>query len=477
MADQADVLLLAATAIEVDAIQEEHKSISGRKSREVTKSGRKYYDLGILNGASTYLGICEMGSNGAGSSQDAVARAIEALHPTSVIMVGIAFGMNASKQAIGTVLVAEQVVPYELQRVGPVTTLSRSPRPATSTRLRNFFKARRPSWSRSPLQFGPMLSGEKLVDNADFKALLLEACPEAIGGDMEGAGLFVAANEAKVDWIVVKAICDWADGLKSNPNKTEHQRLAAANAAAFVFDMLTSTDMLQPRRPARAVEAAQDWRFTGGFALDDLLLKKLPVDEPFGVTRYELCRAELTALLSGGDEAFEALAKETFDQHIRRTVGREHVQLQDARSALLVAHELMTRYSNFGRGVRSDTRLTRRRQIPGYFDRVYPNAVNTFVKDILRLAQDASAIKRLRLRPREAEIAAASRYIIRTAPLKVGRSLESAGPEVHAAYTLGRIINPSASVDAKKALFTFEHRVSKVLSQIAHGDDDRARQC
>jgi nucleoside phosphorylase len=54
--------------------------------------------------------------------------------------------------------------------------------------------------------------------------------PEAIGGDMEGAGLYAAAGVAKVDWILVKAICDWADGNKND----DAQQLAAHNAADFV---------------------------------------------------------------------------------------------------------------------------------------------------------------------------------------------------------------------------------------------------
>ncbi len=51
---------------------------------------------------------------------------------------------------------------------------------------------------------------------------------------MEGAGLYVAAHDAKVDWILVKAICDWADGNKDDTA----QALAARNAAEFVLHVL-----------------------------------------------------------------------------------------------------------------------------------------------------------------------------------------------------------------------------------------------
>ena len=55
---------------------------------------------------------------------------------------------------------------------------------------------------------------------------------EAVGGET-GAGLYVSSHEHKVDWIVIKAICDWADGNKSK-NKTARQKKAAMNAAQFV---------------------------------------------------------------------------------------------------------------------------------------------------------------------------------------------------------------------------------------------------
>lgn len=54
---------------------------------------------------------------------------------------------------------------------------------------------------------------------------------------MEGAGLYVSCNEHKVDWIIVKSICDFADGNKGE-NKAERQELAAKNAAVFVLHSL-----------------------------------------------------------------------------------------------------------------------------------------------------------------------------------------------------------------------------------------------
>jgi nucleoside phosphorylase len=69
-----------------------------------TLGDRTYHDLGTVNGSKVFMAISEMGSGGSGASQQTVQKAIEHLNPHAVIMVGIAFGINETKQAIGDVL-------------------------------------------------------------------------------------------------------------------------------------------------------------------------------------------------------------------------------------------------------------------------------------------------------------------------------------------------------------------------------------
>ena len=54
---------------------------------------------------------------------------------------------------------------------------------------------------------------------------------------MEGTGLYSAAQRRKVDWIIIKAVCDWADGNKGQ-DKAARQQLAAENAAHFTLHIL-----------------------------------------------------------------------------------------------------------------------------------------------------------------------------------------------------------------------------------------------
>ena len=90
-------------------------------------------------------------------------------------------------------------------------------------------------------QIGPILSGEKLVDNAEVKSVLFSRYPTAIGGEMEGAGFAADAERKKCEWIVLKAICDWGDGTKQK----HHQGFAAAAAVDLLTHVLTQVGALE----------------------------------------------------------------------------------------------------------------------------------------------------------------------------------------------------------------------------------------
>ncbi|PSB57640.1 hypothetical protein [Chamaesiphon polymorphus] len=182
-----------------------------------------------------------MGSGGVNASLQTVGKGIEALSPTAVIMVGIAFGVNESKQSIGDILVTEQLRLYDLQRVGTQDAQEqislRGDKPHASSWLINHFRSADVRWEGATVRFGTVLTGEKLIDNIDYRDRLRRIESEAIGGEMEGVGLYVACNDKKVDWILVKGICDWADGNKAQ-DKESRQKTAAQNAAEFVVHAL-----------------------------------------------------------------------------------------------------------------------------------------------------------------------------------------------------------------------------------------------
>ncbi len=236
--EHADILLVTATATETRAVIETLKASANSQVRRAFLGDKTYWDLGFIAAAHIYLVQTEMGSVGPSGSVLTVNDGIEALRPTSIIMVGVAFGVDEQKQRLGEILVSRQVLTYELQRLGRSNVAIRGDRVPASARLLDRCRAAAITWHGPEPHFGLVISGEKLVDNIDFRHQLAElAGGEVIGGEMEGAGLYSSAHRRKIDWILIKAICDWADGNKAI-GKSQRQRRAALNAASFVRHVL-----------------------------------------------------------------------------------------------------------------------------------------------------------------------------------------------------------------------------------------------
>jgi nucleoside phosphorylase len=241
-----DVLLMTVTQVETQAVLGRAAMIAPRAHESVRGALKIYHDLGEIGGARVFAVQSEMGAKTQGGSISTTLRAIWELKPSLVLMVGIAFGMAPDRQPIGKILVSAQLQDYELARYGTDTTtgeltvVPRGDRITAPARTLNQVKTAMTTWDDG--EYGGvdcclMLSGDKLVDNTSFRDQLLKLFPEARGGEMEGAGVAAMAHEAKVDWLVVKAVCDWADGQKYQ-QKEQRQALAAQRVAAFVFHAL-----------------------------------------------------------------------------------------------------------------------------------------------------------------------------------------------------------------------------------------------
>jgi nucleoside phosphorylase len=236
MNNNADILLVTAAEVESRAVLKVAEESTGHPSNSWEVGNGTYRDLGKVNGKKVWLVQSEMGAGGPGGAHETVG------------------------QAIRDVLVAKQLYMYEPQRRGTDRVIPRGDKASASSRLLKRFWNAKLDWQMANVHFGLVLSGEKLIDDDEFVRELLIHEPEAIGGEMEGAGLYVPCQTAKKDWILVKAVCDWADGKKSE-DKTNRQLKAARNAAHFVWHALAhapkkpdhqSDPDLPPRHPNRA---------------------------------------------------------------------------------------------------------------------------------------------------------------------------------------------------------------------------------
>jgi len=238
-----DVVLLTAVQVELRAVLRQLRPLPGEKTVWRIVRRKETYYIGRFGGHIAAVTMCRMGYSEQGASLAATSKAIEAWRPKAVIMVGIAFGKDPTKQRIADVLVSSQVICYGVQRVGIGQEIiyRGAIAPCGAALLNRFRNAlrwsfKRPDGSESQVKDGPVLSAEVLVDDPDYKRKLFEAFPQAIGGEMEGAGVYSASEEWNTEWIIVKGICDWADGAKGET----HQALAAAAAVSLVTEVLSN---------------------------------------------------------------------------------------------------------------------------------------------------------------------------------------------------------------------------------------------
>ncbi|MBA0190659.1 MULTISPECIES: hypothetical protein [Pectobacterium] len=238
------ILLVTVTDVESKAIINNVFQITQKKFESFTIKDTSYQALGIIGQSECFLCISEMGTGGVGGSHTSVDKAIQNLNPDAVIMVGIAFGIDENSQSVGDILVSKQLQLYDLQRVSADNSITlRGDKPHASSKILGWVHNAILSWpdSNAKVDVGLILCGEKLIDNLNYRDELKRLVPTALGGEMEGAGVYSACLNEKKDWILIKAICDWADGNKNN-NKKSQQNLAANNAAEFVVHLLNSLE-------------------------------------------------------------------------------------------------------------------------------------------------------------------------------------------------------------------------------------------
>jgi nucleoside phosphorylase len=249
-----DVLFVTATKVETVALLDAFGFPAGTPPPRRTIGQLVYYDLGEHGGASAWLvQTAGTGTIGPGGATLIILEGIDTLDPYWVLLVGIAFGVDESKQQLGDVLVANRIKTYEMQRVGTsegklVLTDRNVTIPPSHALLARLMSAELDA--KVNVISGVILTGEKLIDNVDFRSSLLALSEEAIGGEMEAAGLWASAELRKRDWGIVKAICDWGDGNKK-VDKASRQADAAGNSAAFVAHATREGLLTRPDTPTR----------------------------------------------------------------------------------------------------------------------------------------------------------------------------------------------------------------------------------
>ena len=168
----------------------------------------------------------------------------------AVIMVGICFGFDETKQKLTDVVVSKYIQPYESVKISNGVLQNRNVRYEPDSEFVNkFLNYNMPSNNNISYHPGTLLCGEKLLDDVLEKKKIISLFPNTkdfVGGDMESAGIASAMNNRhKHNYIIIKGISDW--GYKKNHNLGENEKNqlqfnAAYNAVRFAYEVLSSAD-------------------------------------------------------------------------------------------------------------------------------------------------------------------------------------------------------------------------------------------
>jgi len=166
--------------------------------------------------------------------------------------VGIAGGARdkGGYLRLGDVLVPEQVVGYELAKVHdtgperryevyrPAPELIEAAKSVTPAEWALTVAVPRPDGESGRtlprVHFGPVLSGEKVIADEALMASLRVGWPKAVGVEMEGLGVALASYRGGPGFLLVKAVCDFADRTKDDAWHPYAAEAAARFAVALI---------------------------------------------------------------------------------------------------------------------------------------------------------------------------------------------------------------------------------------------------
>jgi nucleoside phosphorylase len=180
--------------------------------------------------------------------------AIRRWRPRYVIFVGIAGGIAENGPGLGDVLVATFVIDFELQKVTAEGPKPRFQPHSVDARLLaasqnvigdqwvDGIKIRRPISGVPKVAFGPLATGDKVIESRQLISDLLIHFPKLIGVEMEAGGAAAATFQSALrpGFFMVRAVSDLADPNKESREVLEWRQYSCDVAATFTEFLLKS---------------------------------------------------------------------------------------------------------------------------------------------------------------------------------------------------------------------------------------------
>lgn len=239
----ARVLVLVATEIERNVFIEMASRIYNLKYSRDFVGDHTVFFLGHLGGAELLLAKSGMGTEAPHGMTLTASDLVDNLRPDYVVLVGIGFGLKPERQKIGDVLVSRQVQLCDLRKVTDDREILRGDKAQASTLLLDRFENAEVEWTGPTIHVGLILSANVLANSLALIEELRIEHPDAIGGEMEGSGVYCVASKRRIDWIIVKGISDW--GFDKDD---KNQSVAATNAVSYMLYTVAMGGLAQIRQ-------------------------------------------------------------------------------------------------------------------------------------------------------------------------------------------------------------------------------------
>lgn len=179
--------------------------------------------------------------------------AIRRWNPRYVLLAGIAGGVKKAGVRIGDVLISDQVVDYELQKLGEGKPDMRWQVHRVDQRLliaaQNFqdeswhdTAARRYDKRQPTIHFGPVCTGNKVIADESLIEQFRDVWTKLIGVEMEAGGVANAASQAsrQPGLLMIRGVSDLADDDKGSGWVKRWRPYACQIAAAWTIEFLKS---------------------------------------------------------------------------------------------------------------------------------------------------------------------------------------------------------------------------------------------
>lgn len=184
----------------------------------------------------------------------ATADAIRRWNCPYVILVGIAGAISDIGINYGDILISDQIVDYELQKLthnGPELrweVYRADPRLLGAAQNFDFSKLeikckyRRPDGATTSVHFGPIASGDKVITVGDILRSYRDNWPKLIGVEMEAGGAAAACFQANnpPGFFMIRGVSDLADKDKGSTEVKKWRPFACDVSASYTVELLKS---------------------------------------------------------------------------------------------------------------------------------------------------------------------------------------------------------------------------------------------